>query len=163
MPDSVAAALAVFDHWQPGDVVVLNDPYFGGSHLPDITLVSPVFLNQGDDENAGASDACKAENALSRTSPSTPHFFAASRAHHADVGGMSPGSLPLSTELYQEGIIIPPLKLYEGGELVESLLELILRNVRTPDERRGDLAAQTRRPRSRRPPPPRAGGPSRQR
>ena len=142
MPDSVAAALAVFDHWQPGDVVVLNDPYFGGSHLPDITLVSPVFLNQVDDENAGESDACKAENALSRTSPSTPHFFAASRAHHADVGGMSPGSLPLSTELYQEGIIIPPLKLYEGGELVESLLELILRNVRTPDERRGDLAAQ---------------------
>ena len=127
MPDSVAAALAVFDKWQPGDVVILNDPYFGGSHLPDITLVSPVFLPPSNRE-------IRAENG--------PQFFAASRAHHADVGGMSPGSLPLSTELYQEGIIIPPLKLYQGGELVEALLELILRNVRTPDERRGDLAAQ---------------------
>ena len=127
MPDSVAAALAVFDEWQPGDVVILNDPYFGGSHLPDITLVSPVFLPPSNGE-------IQAENG--------PQFFAASRAHHADVGGMSPGSLPLSTELYQEGIIIPPLKLYQGGELVDALLELILRNVRTPDERRGDLAAQ---------------------
>ncbi len=127
MPDSVAAALAVFNQWQPGDVVILNDPYFGGSHLPDITLVSPVFLPPSNGE-------IQAENG--------PQFFAASRAHHADVGGMSPGSLPLSTELYQEGIIIPPLKLYQGGELVDALLELILRNVRTPDERRGDLAAQ---------------------
>ncbi|MDE0142573.1 MAG: hydantoinase B/oxoprolinase family protein [Caldilineaceae bacterium] len=142
MPDSVAAALAVFDHWQPGDVVVLNDPYFGGSHLPDITLVSPVFLNEPQDEFQAVHNENGAASEASHSSPSAPHFFAASRAHHADVGGMSPGSLPLSTELYQEGIIIPPLKLYEGGELVESLLELILRNVRTPDERRGDLAAQ---------------------
>ena len=118
MPDSVAVVLATFDDWQPGDVVLLNDPYAGGSHLPDITMVSPVFL---EDEHL---------------------FFAASRAHHADVGGMSPGSLPLSTELYQEGIIIPPLKLYEAGVLVEGVLRLILRNVRTPNERRGDLAAQ---------------------
>ena len=142
MPDSVAAALAVFDHWQPGDVVVLNDPYFGGSHLPDITLVSPVFLNEPQDEYQAKRNENGAASEASHASLSTPHFFAASRAHHADVGGMSPGSLPLSTELYQEGIIIPPLKLYEGGELVKSLLELILRNVRTPDERRGDLAAQ---------------------
>ena len=149
MPDSVAAALAVFDHWRPGDVVILNDPYFGGSHLPDITLVSPVFLNELQDEHRGTGDKDGAESESSHSSllsphssPSAPHYFAASRAHHADVGGMSPGSLPLSTELYQEGIIIPPLKLYEGGDLVESLLELVLRNVRTPDERRGDLAAQ---------------------
>ena len=74
--------------------------------------------------------------------PSPPAFFVASRAHHADVGGMTPGSLPLSTEIYQEGIIIPPVKLYKGGVLNEDLLRLILRNVRTPDERRGDLAAQ---------------------
>ncbi len=66
----------------------------------------------------------------------------ASRAHHADVGGMTPGSLPLSTEIYQEGIIIPPVKLYRAGVLNEDLLRLVLRNVRTPDERRGDLAAQ---------------------
>ena len=126
MPDSVAAALAVFEEWQPGDVVILNDPYFGGSHLPDITLISPVYLD---------------EPGLA-TQPDSPHFFAASRAHHADVGGMSPGSLPLSSELYQEGIIIPPIMLYQAGELLEPVLELILRNVRTPDERRGDLAAQ---------------------
>ena len=117
MPDSVAAALAVFDHWQPGDVVILNDPYFGGSHLPDITLVSPVFLPETQSEHRGGSDLSGADSELSHSSllpphssPSTPHYFAASRAHHADVGGMSPGSLPLSTELYQEGIIIPPSK-----------------------------------------------------
>lgn len=122
MPDSVAAALDAFDAWQPGDVVLLNDPYAGGSHLPDITMISPVFLEE---------------------SPSAfPAFFVASRAHHADVGGMSPGSLPLSTEIYQEGIIIPPVKLYAAGALAKGVLALILRNVRTPDERRGDLAAQ---------------------
>ena len=71
-----------------------------------------------------------------------PAFFVASRAHHADVGGMTPGSLPLSTEIYQEGIIIPPIRLYKRGELDADLLQLILRNVRTPDERKGDLAAQ---------------------
>ncbi len=119
MPDSVAAALAAVEAWHEGDLVILNDPFAGGTHLPDITMVSPVFL---------ADDG--------------PHFFVASRAHHADVGGMTPGSLPLSTELYQEGLIIPPLKLYERGMLNEAVWRLILRNVRTPDERRGDLAAQ---------------------
>ena len=150
MPDSVAAALAVFDEWQPGDVVLLNDPYCGGSHLPDITMISPVFLDETQGEHRGESEEERTERHTSRSTLLTPHssqlggpqFFAASRAHHADVGGMSPGSLPLSTELYQEGIIIPPLKLYEAGELVGAVLELILRNVRTPDERRGDLAAQ---------------------
>jgi N-methylhydantoinase B len=79
---------------------------------------------------------------LSSCHPVPPSFFVASRAHHADVGGMTPGSLPLSTEIYQEGIIIPPVKLYKAGVLNEELLRTILRNVRTPDERRGDLAAQ---------------------
>ena len=150
MPDSVAAALAVFDDWRPGDVVLLNDPYFGGSHLPDITMISPVFLAEASGGHRGESEEERGERDASRSSfltsgssqCSAPRFFAASRAHHADVGGMSPGSLPLSTELYQEGIIIPPLKLYEAGQLVEAALALILRNVRTPDERRGDLAAQ---------------------
>lgn len=124
MPASVATILDRFDRWSPGDVVIVNDPFEGGNHLPDITMVSPVFVNDGAQED----DA--------------PLFFVASRAHHADVGGMSPGSLPLSTEIYQEGIIIPPVKLYKGGTLDGDLLRLILRNVRTPDERRGDLAAQ---------------------
>ena len=120
MPASVAAALDAADGWAPGDVMILNDPYAGGTHLPDVTMVSPVFLGDAP----------------------TPAFFAASRAHHADVGGMTPGSLPLATELVQEGLIIPPVKLYDGGEPNEGLLRLLLRNVRTPDERRGDLAAQ---------------------
>jgi N-methylhydantoinase B len=120
MPASVNAALEAFDAWAPGDLVVLNDPYLGGTHLPDITMVSPVFVE-------GASEAA---------------FFVASRAHHADVGGMSPGSMPLATEIYQEGLIIPPLKLVDGGDTNEAVLSIILRNVRTPVERRGDLSAQ---------------------
>ena len=119
MPASAAAALRTVETWQPGDLVVLNDPYEGGTHLPDVTMISPVFAQNNH-----------------------PKFFVASRAHHADVGGMTPGSLPLSTELYQEGLIIPPVKLYQAGALNEDLLRLMLRNVRTPDERRGDLAAQ---------------------
>ncbi len=121
MPASVRAAVARCAPFSPGDVVILNDPYLGGNHLPDITLVSPVF-----------------------TAPveALPSFYVASRAHHADVGGMSPGSMPLSTELYQEGLIIPPVKLVDGGERNEALWSLILRNVRTPWERDGDLAAQ---------------------
>jgi len=120
MPASVRAALEAFDTWAPGDLVVLNDPYLGGTHLPDITMVSPVFVGETE----------------------APPFFVASRAHHADVGGMSPGSMPLASEIYQEGLIIPPVKLVEAGEAVRSVLDIILRNVRTPVERRGDLAAQ---------------------
>jgi len=120
MPASMDAARDAVDTWQPGDVVILNDPYAGGTHLPDITMISPVMED-------GATD---------------PVFFVASRAHHADVGGMTPGSLPLSTEIYQEGLIIPPIKLYRGGTRNEDVQRLLLRNVRTPDERRGDLAAQ---------------------
>ncbi len=124
MPASVRAAVARCAPFRPGDIVILNDPYLGGNHLPDITLVSPVFI--GDD----------------RPTATDHHFLVASRAHHADVGGMSPGSMPLSTELYQEGIIIPPIKLVDGGVRNEAVWQLILRNVRTPWEREGDLAAQ---------------------
>ena len=118
MPASVAAALAAVPDCAPGDVVILNDPYQGGTHLPDVTMVSPVFVD-------GAR-----------------RFFVASRAHHADVGGMAPGSLPLSTELYQEGIILPPVHLVEGGKRNEALLTLIAANSRAPQERQGDLEAQ---------------------
>ena len=120
MPASVDAARAAVDAWAEGDVVILNDPYAGGTHLPDVTMVSPVFV--------GTADA--------------PSFFVASRAHHADVGGMTPGSLPLATELVQEGTIIPPVKLVDGGTRNDALLRTLLRNVRTPEERRGDLSAQ---------------------
>ncbi len=122
MPDSVAAALAAFDHFAPGDIIALNDPFLGGTHLPDITLIAPIFVE------------IDAESRLIG--------FAANRAHHADVGGMSPGSMPLATEIYQEGLILPPMKLWEAGQPNRALLALILRNVRTPDERRGDLTAQ---------------------
>lgn len=122
MPDSVAAALAAFDHFAPGDSIALNDPFLGGSHLPDITLIAPMFVAiEGQQRLIG---------------------FAANRAHHSDVGGMSAGSMPLATEIYQEGIIIPPTKLWEAGQPDAPLLALILRNVRTPHERRGDLSAQ---------------------
>jgi N-methylhydantoinase B len=120
MPASVRAALERCAPFSPGDLVILNDPYHGGTHLPDVTLVSPVFV-----EGREMAD-----------------FFVASRAHHADIGGMSPGSMPLSTEIYQEGLIIPPIKLIEGGQRNEAVWDLILRNVRTPAERQGDLAAQ---------------------
>ena len=118
MPASVEYAIREFPDLQPGDMIILNDPYHGGTHLPDITMVSPVFV---DDQLA---------------------FFAASRAHHADVGGMSPGSLPLSTELFQEGLIIPPIKLIAAGVRNQGVLALITANSRTPDERLGDLDAQ---------------------
>ncbi len=104
-----------------GDVIVMNDPFKGGTHLPDITMVSAVFL-QSDDPG--------------------PKFYVANRAHHADIGGIAPGSMPISEELYQEGLIIPPLKLVRKGEIDQNLLSLILANVRTPWERRGDIEAQ---------------------
>ena len=118
MPASVAAAVAEFEDFHPGDVVVLNDPYHGGTHLPDITMISPVF--------AGGDLA----------------YFVASRAHHADVGGMTPGSSPLSTELYQEGIIIPPIKLRLSGWLNDGAMALLVANSRNPAERIGDIEAQ---------------------
>jgi N-methylhydantoinase B/oxoprolinase/acetone carboxylase alpha subunit len=120
MPLSVRAAIDAVP-MEPGDIVVLNDPFRGGTHLPDITLVSPVFLGRGARQ---------------------PAFYVANRAHHSDVGGMTPGSMPLAREVYQEGLIIPPIKLARRGEIVPDVLNLILANVRTPDEREGDLTAQ---------------------
>lgn len=105
---------------EPGDVVILNDPFRGGTHLPDITAVSAVFLGNHN----------------------RPSFYVANRAHHADVGGMSPGSMPLAREIYQEGIRLPPVLLARAGQIDHALLRLILANVRTPEEREGDLLAQ---------------------
>jgi N-methylhydantoinase B len=106
--------------FRDGDMVILNDPFKGGTHLPDITLVAPVF-NQGDLK---------------------PSFYVANRAHHADVGGMAAGSMPLSTSIFQEGVIIPPLKIVEEGVIDRKLMSFFLNNVRTPVEREGDFAAQ---------------------
>jgi N-methylhydantoinase B len=117
MPESVRA---VRDRGpRPGDVFLLNDPYRGGSHLPDLTMVEAI----------GTGDRVLG--------------FSAVRAHHADVGGMSPGSMPQgATELVQEGLVIPPIRIARGDDYDEAILEFVLANVRTPDERRGDLKAQ---------------------
>jgi N-methylhydantoinase B len=126
MPLSVKAAV---DHFSsdlhPGDVIVLNDPFRGGTHLPDITMISPVYLSFSGNDNL---------NDLVG--------FVASRAHHADVGGMTPGSMSVGREIFQEGLIIPPVKLVRAGRLDQDILKLILANVRTPQERQGDLSAQ---------------------
>jgi N-methylhydantoinase B len=121
MPLSVQACLRSLE-FEPGDVAILNDPFHGGTHLPDITMVTPVFA-----EGVGQADLAG---------------FVASRAHHADVGGATAGSMGLATEIYQEGLILPPLKLVQGGRLNGELLQLILANVRTPAEREGDLKSQ---------------------
>lgn len=118
MPDSVVYVLRAFGGLDEGDVVILNDPYRGGTHLPDITTVSPVLCDG------------RAE------------FYLATRAHHADIGGMTAGSVPLSTELYQEGLIIPPVRLIARGKRNDGLFALITANSRAPEERAGDLEAQ---------------------
>src|SRR5947199_2763938 len=106
MPDAVAAVMPL--GLEPGQSAILNDPYTGGTHLPDVTLVSRTSLG-----------------------------YAVSRAHHADVGGIEPASLPaFSRELYQEGLIIPPTL------LTDEVVQLFVANARNPDERRGDLRAQ---------------------
>ena len=119
MPMSVQAAIAALD-FAPGDVAILNDPYAGGTHLPDITLVLPVFL-------AGEGG---------------PAFYVANRAHHADVGGKFAGSMGLATTIEDEGIRIAPMRIMRGGEVDRGVMQWILKSVRTPQEREGDLAAQ---------------------
>lgn len=121
MPFSVAAAVAEYpiDTLAPGDAILLNDPFRGGAHLPDLTLVAPIFF---EDELVG---------------------FAANRAHHADVGGTHAGSIVASSsEIYAEGIRIPPVRLVRDGSFVDDVVDLLLANTRDPDERRGDLRAQ---------------------
>ncbi|MFN9113111.1 MAG: hydantoinase B/oxoprolinase family protein, partial [Bacteroidota bacterium] len=91
MPRSVEAAIRECSPLNPGDVVLLNDPFCGGTHLPDFTSVAPIYV------------------------ANTLVAYSATRAHHADVGGMTPGSMPLSQSIYQEGIIIPPIRLIDRG------------------------------------------------
>lgn len=122
LPAAVAAAGAA-GRWRRGDAVMLNDPYRGGSHLPDLTIVSPVF-----GPRAARGDG--------------PVAFLVSRAHHADVGGMSAGSLPLATDLFGEGLVLPPVRLVDRGRPVRDVWRIVAANSRTPDARRGDLEAQ---------------------
>jgi N-methylhydantoinase B len=117
MSFSVKSVLEELDI-QEGDIFILNDPFRGGTHLPDVTLIAPVFIDR------------------------KPEFFIATRAHHADIGGSTPGSMPLSSSIYEEGIIIPPSKLFDNGRLAQSLFEKIIYSSRDPEEREGDFRAQ---------------------
>jgi N-methylhydantoinase B len=119
MPMSVRAAVDAIA-LEPGDIAILNDPYAGGTHLPDITMVLPVFTGDG----------------------SAPALYVANRAHHADVGGAFAGSMGPAMEIFQEGTRIPPVHIVRRGEVCNEILDLILLNVRTPNERRGDLDSQ---------------------
>jgi N-methylhydantoinase B len=119
MPMSVEAALSELGALDRGDVACLNDPFLGGTHLPDITLISAVH-----DE---------ADSLLG---------YVASRAHHSDVGGSTPGSMPLAREIFEEGLRIPPVRLYRAGVRNDDVWRIVLANVRTPVERAGDLDAQ---------------------
>jgi N-methylhydantoinase B len=121
MPMSVRAAVDSCKMLS-GDVVMLNDPFRGGTHLPDITLVAPVYIKD--------------------RGHAMPDFYVASRAHHADVGGAYAGSMGLCREIYQEGFRIPPVKIMRAGAMQSDVLALLLANVRTPEEREGDLRAQ---------------------
>ena len=169
MPLAVAAALNEIS-LQPGDVVALNDPYAGGTHLPDVTLVSGVWVGEGekggrrDGETRGHGDAgtrrhgnrASVRHPISasphfRGSPSPrlsvspsprPLFYVANRAHHADIGGATPGSMGMATDIYGEGLRIPPIRLVKKGELDTDLMRLLLANVRGEHERRGDFQAQ---------------------
>lgn len=127
MPMSVAAAIQALE-LGPGDIAMLNDPYAGGTHLPDITLVMPVF---------GRKPA-----AMDRRYRTKPIFYVANRAHHSDIGGAQPASMSLSEEIYQEGLRIPPVALVRDGKIQTDVMKMLLANVRTPREREGDLTAQ---------------------
>ncbi len=130
MPMSVAAAVDQCT-LETGDMVMLNDPFRGGTHLPDITLVMPVYISKAESGGRGHPPHT-----------TTPDFYVASRAHHADVGGTYPGSMGPCREIYQEGLRIPPVKIMRDGKIVADVLALLLNNVRTPEEREGDLGAQ---------------------
>ena len=118
MPDAVRAVVRAWDDIEPGDVFIHNDPYFGGSHLPDVNVVSPAFV----------------EGSLLG--------FCCVRAHWPDVGSATPGSYGAVTEVYGEGLRIPPVRIHRAGAVNRDVEDLVFTNVRTPEERRGDLRAQ---------------------
>ena len=105
-------------NWQPGDMIILNDPYLGGTHLPDVTVIAPVFIN---------AQLCA---------------FVANRAHHADIGASTPGSMPLSTTLQEEGLVIPPTRIMSEGKLCDGRFSDLLAKLHNPDLARADFIAQ---------------------
>jgi N-methylhydantoinase B len=137
MPMSVRAAVDRLV-LGPGDIAMLNDPFAGGTHLPDITMVMPVFVATNEPQRTRRTQR-KTEN---KKVAGGPDFYVASRAHHADIGGTFAGSMGLCREIYQEGLRIPPVKLVRAGEMDRDILSMVLANVRTPHEREGDLGAQ---------------------
>jgi N-methylhydantoinase B len=104
--------------WQPGDMVILNDPFLGGTHLPDVTLIAPLYR-----------DAKLAA-------------FVVNRAHHADIGAEAPGSMPLSSRIEEEGLVLEPMHLIRAGTLDRGLMDTIAENTRNPDDAQGDFTAQ---------------------
>src|SRR4030095_9482909 len=163
MPMAVAAALREVDP-QPGDVVALNDPYAGGTHLPDVTLVAGVYANESDGGKGRRGEAEKGGKGergkkylrvpLSPrlrvpqsprhpvSASNRPLFYVANRAHHADIGGATPGSMGLATDIYGEGLRIPPIRLVRGGKVDDDVMRLLLAKLRGHTERRGGFEAQ---------------------
>ncbi len=148
MPMAVAAALHEVT-FQPGDVVALNDPFAGGTHLPDVTLVAAVFDRESQARVSGSPHRRVPAAAHPRVSPSprrhvssSPLFYVANRAHHADIGGATPGSMGLATDVYGEGVRIPPIRLLRHGEINDDVMRLLLANVRGQRERQADFQAQ---------------------
>lgn len=143
MPMAVAAALRAIT-LRPGDVVALNDPFAGGTHLPDVTLVAGVYGEGLGVGGRGVGKKRRASSTLLHPPPplTPPLFYVANRAHHADIGGASPGSMGLATDIYGEGLRIPPVRLVRGGLIDEEMMRLLLANVRGAAERRADFEAQ---------------------
>ena len=146
MPMSVRAALERVK-LGPGDIVVLNDPYAGGTHLPDVTMVSAVFRDEargrrGDGATGRGGDGVTRSPRRQVAPSPRPLFYVANRAHHADIGGATPGSMGRADEIFQEGLRIPPVRLMIGGRVNDDVMRLISANVRIPEEREGDLTAQ---------------------
>ena len=141
MPMSVRAALETVS-LERGDIVVLNDPYAGGTHLPDVTMVAGVFSKKSAEPIARKRADKNARSSAPRIRADRPLFYVANRAHHADIGGATPGSMGRADEIYQEGVRIPPVRLMIGGRINDDVMRLISANVRIPEEREGDLTAQ---------------------
>jgi N-methylhydantoinase B len=143
MPMAVAAALREV-RIGPGDIVALNDPFAGGTHLPDVTLVAGVFASgdPGKRRIAKSSRVKGSKLARSAAAETSPLFYVANRAHHADIGGATPGSMGTATDVYGEGLRIPPVHLVRNGSISNDVMKLVLANVRGADERRADFEAQ---------------------
>jgi N-methylhydantoinase B len=147
MPMAVAAALRAVEIG-PGDVVALNDPFAGGTHLPDVTLVMGVFGEKAEGKKQKAEGRRqkaadkKTSSAYCLLPTANCLFYVANRAHHADIGGATPGSMGLATDVYGEGVRIPPIHIVRGGEICGDVMKLILANVRSSQERRADFEAQ---------------------